>query len=180
MRKDNMARGKSNSDLHLLNNVSPSIVTLHSKGEIDESILRSLQILWHGVSRELITARLLQKPMSEEKLFYSLLLQYKQRHSISLSSSSENKKSATESSVNEPRIEYTSKTANNTGLRSENNDVKTLHSLEIHSEDTSTVNQNNAITGVNTEINAPVLAQNRNLVSIRSVNLKVIRLKQKL
>ena len=159
MRKDNMAREKSNSDLHLLNNVSPSIVTLHSKGEIDESILRSLQILWHGVSRELITAKLLQKPMSEEKLFYSLLLQYKQRHAISLSSSSENKKSATESSVNEPRIEYASKTANNTGLRSENNDVKTLHSLEIHSEDTSTVNQNNAITGVNTEINAPVLAQ---------------------
>lgn len=158
MRKDNMARGKSNSDLHLLNNVSPSIVTLHSKSEIDESILRSLQILWHGVSRELITAKLLQKPMSEEKLFYSLLLQYKQRHSISLSSSSENKKSVKESIIKESKTGYTSEISNIIKVRSDN-DVKTLHSPEIHSGRASELSRNNSSTSINPKVNAPVLTQ---------------------
>ena len=158
MKRDNMARGKSNSDLHLLNNVSPSIVTLYSRSDIDESILRSLQILWHGVSRELITAKLLQKPMSEEKLFYSLLLQYKQRHSISLSSASEHKKSAKESSINESKIEHTAEISNSTN-EGNNNDVKTPHSLEVHSENTSRFNNNDTSISVNPEINAPVLTQ---------------------
>lgn len=40
MKGDSMTRGKSNSDLHLLDNVSPSIVTLNTKNEIDESIFK--------------------------------------------------------------------------------------------------------------------------------------------
>ncbi|CAI4044665.1 hypothetical protein SKDZ_11G1090 [Saccharomyces kudriavzevii ZP591] len=157
MKRDNMARGKSNSDLHLLNNVSPSVVTLHSRGEIDESILRSLQILWHGVSRELITAKLLQKPMSEEKLFYSLLLQYKQRHSISLSLSNEKKKVPKESSMDESKTGNTFEPPYVTNTS--DNDVKTSFSSEVHSENISAFNPNNTNSSVDAEMNAPVLAQ---------------------
>lgn len=159
MKGDSMTRGKSNSDLHLLDNVSPSIVTLHTKNEIDESILRSLQILWHGVSRELITAKLLQKPMSEEKLFYSLLLQYKQRHSISLSLESENKKAGKETSINESKIESSLELPNSANSRSDI-DVKTLHSSEARSENTPEFNHHEETsTNAGTEMNAPVLAQ---------------------
>ncbi|CCD24589.1 protein kinase HSL1 NDAI_0D02750 [Naumovozyma dairenensis CBS 421] len=80
-KKKHMVKGKSNSDLHLLDSISPENITLNSRMDIDESILKNLQILWHGTSRDIIIAKLLQKPISEEKLFYSLLLQYKQRHS---------------------------------------------------------------------------------------------------
>lgn len=79
-----VGNGKSNSNLHILNATGPTKCELTSVQDIDDSILKNLQILWHGTSRELIVARLLQKPMSEEKLFYSLLLQYKQKHSIPL------------------------------------------------------------------------------------------------
>ncbi|CAI4046069.1 hypothetical protein SUVZ_11G1150 [Saccharomyces uvarum] len=159
MKRDNMTRGKSNSDLHLLDNVSPSIVTLNTKNEIDESILRSLQILWHGVSRELITAKLLQKPMSEEKLFYSLLLQYKQRHSISLSLASETQKAAKETGMNESKIESTLELPNSSNSRSDI-DVKTLHSSEAHSENTPEFDPHDDInTNAGSEMNAPVLAQ---------------------
>lgn len=78
----NMVSGKSNSDLHVLEHISPQPISLTSRNDIDASILKNLQILWHGTSRELIIAKLLQTPMSEEKLFYSLLWQYKQRHTI--------------------------------------------------------------------------------------------------
>lgn len=78
----NMAQGKSNSDLHLLNDCNPITVTLSSRNDIDETILSNLQILWHGASRELIVAKLLQPTMCEEKVFYSLLLQYKEKHSL--------------------------------------------------------------------------------------------------
>lgn len=78
----NMAHGKSNSDLHLLNDCNPVTVTLSSRNDIDDTILSNLQILWHGASRELIVAKLLQPTMCEEKVFYSLLLQYKEKHSL--------------------------------------------------------------------------------------------------
>lgn len=77
----NMGQGKSNSDLHLLNNYEPTTVKLNSRKDIDDTILNNLQILWHGASRELIVAKLLQPNMSEEKVFYSLLLKYKENHS---------------------------------------------------------------------------------------------------
>lgn len=75
-----MAHGKSNSDLHLLNSYEDKTLSLTCKKDIDESTLNNLQILWHGASRELIVAKLLQSTMSEEKIFYTLLLQYKENH----------------------------------------------------------------------------------------------------
>ena len=74
---------KSDSNLNSIKNMNPSIINIASRQEIDESILRSLQVLWHGTSRDIIIAKLLQTPMSEEKIFYSLLWQYKQRHAES-------------------------------------------------------------------------------------------------
>ncbi|SMN18869.1 similar to Saccharomyces cerevisiae YKL101W HSL1 Nim1p-related protein kinase that regulates the morphogenesis and septin checkpoints [Maudiozyma saulgeensis] len=82
--KNNYKNGKSNSNLHILDAAGPAMIEIQSIQDIDESILRNLQILWHGTSRELIVAKLLQKPTSEEKMFYSLLLQYKQKNSIPL------------------------------------------------------------------------------------------------
>ncbi|QLQ78158.1 hypothetical protein HG537_0A04050 [Torulaspora globosa] len=77
---NHMAQGKSNSDLHLLNNYGSKTISFTSKKDIDESILNNLQILWHGAARELIVAKLLQPKMSEEKIFYGLLLKYKENH----------------------------------------------------------------------------------------------------
>ncbi|CAR29215.1 ZYRO0G03366p [Zygosaccharomyces rouxii] len=76
-----LSQGKSNSDLHVLDASNSNIVDLRSREDIDDSIVSNLQILWHGASRELIVAKLLQPRMSEEKLFYSLLLSYKEKHS---------------------------------------------------------------------------------------------------
>ncbi|GAV55504.1 hypothetical protein ZYGR_0AV01350 [Zygosaccharomyces rouxii] len=76
-----LANGKSYSDLHALDASSSNIVNISSREDIDDSIVSNLQILWHGASRELIVAKLLQPKMSEEKLFYSLLLSYKEKHS---------------------------------------------------------------------------------------------------
>lgn len=73
----------SDSNLNNMKNMNPSIINITSRREIDESILGSLQVLWHGISRDVIIAKLLQTPMSEEKIFYSLLWQYKQRHAES-------------------------------------------------------------------------------------------------
>ena len=80
----NVNNGKSNSNLHVLDAAGPAMTQLNSMEDIDESILRNLQILWHGTSRELIIAKLLQKPTSEENMFYSLLLQYKLKNTIPL------------------------------------------------------------------------------------------------
>ncbi|KAG0665794.1 hypothetical protein C6P45_000334 [Maudiozyma exigua] len=80
----NVNNGKSNSNLHVLDVAGPAMTQLNSVEDIDESILRNLQILWHGTSRELIVAKLLQKPTSEENMFYSLLLQYKEKNTIPL------------------------------------------------------------------------------------------------
>ncbi|KAL3232702.1 putative serine/threonine-protein kinase HSL1 [Nakaseomyces bracarensis] len=80
-----LGRGKSNSDLHLLENATPPIINLTTENDIDESILKSLQILWHGTSKEYLITRLLQKQDTEEKLFYSLLYQYKMKHSKPIS-----------------------------------------------------------------------------------------------
>ncbi|QLL30592.1 hypothetical protein HG536_0A04100 [Torulaspora globosa] len=77
---NHMAQGKSNSDLHLLNSYGSKTISFTSKKDIDESILNNLQILWHGAARELIVAKLLQPKMSEEKIFYALLLKYKENH----------------------------------------------------------------------------------------------------
>lgn len=77
---NHMAQGKSNSDLHLLNSYGSRTISFTSKKDIDESILNNLQILWHGAARELIVAKLLQPKMSEEKIFYALLLKYKENH----------------------------------------------------------------------------------------------------
>lgn len=75
------SKSKSNSNLGLLNNMTGPIVQLNSRNDVDESILKNLQILWHGGTKDVIVAKLLQTPMSEEKLFYSLLWQYKHRNS---------------------------------------------------------------------------------------------------
>ncbi|CCF57968.1 hypothetical protein KAFR_0D03200 [Kazachstania africana CBS 2517] len=96
---------KSNSNLHILNDMGPSIVTLKARNEIDESILKNLQILWHGTSRELIISKLLQTPMSEEKLFYSLLLQYKKKNSIPLIQHTNHEASASNSPVSQSNSE---------------------------------------------------------------------------
>lgn len=76
-----LARGKSNTDLDVLNNIpeNTEIIEIKSRNDIDGAILKNLMILWHGTSRDIIIAKLLQTPMSEEKLIYSLLWQYKQR-----------------------------------------------------------------------------------------------------
>ncbi|AQZ17714.1 HSL1 (YKL101W) [Zygosaccharomyces parabailii] len=76
-----LSQGKSNSDLHVLEEHASKIVKLRSRNEIDDSIVSNLQILWHGASRQLIVSKLLKPTMSEEKLFYSLLLNYKEKHS---------------------------------------------------------------------------------------------------
>ncbi|KAL6947222.1 hypothetical protein ACO0QE_002101 [Hanseniaspora vineae] len=62
--------------------IKPEIVTLKASEEIDPTILESLQILWHGVSKNTIIANLLKSGVTDEKIFYSLLYQYqvKQHH----------------------------------------------------------------------------------------------------
>lgn len=62
--------------------IKPEIVALKSKEEIDATILESLQILWHGVSKNTIITNLLKSGVTDEKIFYSLLYQYqvKQHH----------------------------------------------------------------------------------------------------
>ena len=52
---------------------------LNSREDIDSSILSNLRILWHGAPREVLISKLLQRDMCEEKVFYFLLLQYKQK-----------------------------------------------------------------------------------------------------
>lgn len=98
-------QGKSNPDLRVLDASSSNIVNLRSREDIDDSIVSNLQILWHGASRELIVAKLLQPRMSEEKLFYSLLLNYKEKHSPKLQpESSEFENSQTAGEVQQPQI----------------------------------------------------------------------------
>ena len=46
-------------------------------GEIDREILRNLQTLWRGVSKEALVSRLLAADPNSEKTFYCLLLKYR-------------------------------------------------------------------------------------------------------
>ncbi|CCE64160.1 hypothetical protein TPHA_0G03200 [Tetrapisispora phaffii CBS 4417] len=117
---NNLMRGKSNTDLAILQNIpdKTDIIQLRSRNDIDDSILRNLQILWNGVPRETLISKLIQDPVSEEKLIYSLLWQYKQRHTdnnISVSSDSLSKSSITVSTTNELATTTNSEKSNEFG-----------------------------------------------------------------
>lgn len=86
-------KNKSNTNINTLlknqdvihikeNNLFPTLPVPHNeinftkKEDIDQSILENLQVLWHGISLELLVQRLLAEEQNEEKIFYSLLYQY--------------------------------------------------------------------------------------------------------
>ncbi|CCK68311.1 protein kinase HSL1 KNAG_0A06540 [Huiozyma naganishii CBS 8797] len=94
--KFNQVPNPSATNLNSEHMLTPNNLKLASRADIDESILRNLQILWHGTSREIIIAKLLQYPMSAEKIFYSLLWQYKQKHSSSIARNNNSETSVTE------------------------------------------------------------------------------------
>lgn len=56
--------------------VTPDKVNFVTKDDIDQNILESLQVLWHGISVDILIEKLLRKEQNEEKIFYSLLYQY--------------------------------------------------------------------------------------------------------
>ncbi|XBW37210.1 hypothetical protein QEN19_002790 [Hanseniaspora menglaensis] len=89
-------KNKSNSNINNLlknqdvihikeNNLFPTLpissdnIFFNSKDDIDKTILESLQILWHGISTDLLYERLLNKDQNEEKIFYSLLYKYQSK-----------------------------------------------------------------------------------------------------
>lgn len=86
-------KNKSNTNINTLlknqdvihikeNNLFPTLPVAHNeisfskKEDIDQSILENLQVLWHGISLEILVQRLLAEEQNEEKIFYSLLYQY--------------------------------------------------------------------------------------------------------
>lgn len=79
---ESKSRSKSNSDLHLLNRM-PNITDFQDVSAIDETILRNLQILWHGVDRDILLTNLMKSGYSEEKMFYSLLKKYQEKQQMS-------------------------------------------------------------------------------------------------
>ncbi|KAL6933689.1 hypothetical protein ACO0R3_001464 [Hanseniaspora guilliermondii] len=70
-------------------------IVLKDESSVDQDILNSLQILWHGVSKDKIIKSLLNNEQNEEKFFYSLLEEYQKN---------QHKTSNTEKQ-NEPEIE---------------------------------------------------------------------------
>lgn len=50
---------------------------IKSVSEIDEEILKNLQILWHGAKKQDVVAKLLSKEQTSEKTFYCLLMKYR-------------------------------------------------------------------------------------------------------
>lgn len=142
---------KSNSNLQMSHREPPNIVALHSRSEIDESILRNLQILWHGASREILIAKLLQTPVSDEKLFYSLLWEYKQRHSIPLAFSKDeiSLPASSKSGWNEYE--------NTQSLNMTTNEIRDLEKVESVSYGSQSQLADNSIE--EKDINAPVLEQ---------------------
>ncbi|SCV00312.1 LAMI_0G04214g1_1 [Lachancea mirantina] len=60
-------------------NNRPSNISLTKKEDIDDTILQNLQILWHGASKDHIVSQLLKEELTDEKMFYSLLIEYQQR-----------------------------------------------------------------------------------------------------
>lgn len=59
-------------------------IVLKDEKSVDKDILNSLQILWHGVSKDKIIKSLLNNEQNEEKFFYSLLEEYqKNQHKTS-------------------------------------------------------------------------------------------------
>ena len=128
----NLNNGKSNSNLHVLDAAGPAMTQLNSIEDIDESILRNLQILWHGTSRELIVAKLLQKPTSEENMFYSLLLQYKQKNTIPLVKTI-SKKNLTDTNTMTNLVPHTSEESSSVNNLSE--DQKSLANNSIENDE---------------------------------------------
>lgn len=53
---------------------------VRSRSQIDMEIVKNLQTLWHGESKEKIISQLLAKEHNSEKVFYCLLLKYRQNH----------------------------------------------------------------------------------------------------
>ncbi|CCH62775.1 hypothetical protein TBLA_0I01150 [Henningerozyma blattae CBS 6284] len=128
-----MARDKSNSNLNFINNLSNVDILLQNPCDIDTSILSNLQILWHGESKHAIIDKLLQPNMNEEKLFYSLLLKYKQKNSKFFPGNTVPSTSANESLLPPPGI------SNRSNSPTIQNNAETP--FELESADSST-NQN--------------------------------------
>lgn len=57
---------------------------LDSVNDIDMEIVKNLQILWHGASREQVIENLLKRQPNAEKTFYCLLLKYRHDHRKSM------------------------------------------------------------------------------------------------
>jgi serine/threonine protein kinase len=53
-----------------------------TKESIDRDLLTSLSILFHGIKESSLIPKLLEKNSNPEKIFYYLLLQYKEKHQI--------------------------------------------------------------------------------------------------
>lgn len=67
---------------HLPNSIDIDMLAqpISSENEIDPEILKNLQILWHGESRESMVQSLLSDEQNYEKTFYCLLMKYRNNH----------------------------------------------------------------------------------------------------
>ena len=154
---------------------------LNSREDIDNSILSNLRILWHGAPREVLISKLLQRDMCEEKLFYFLLLQYKQKDFNSAIRESEGANARLQEPQNQPETQLPSPSTY-TGLSSTIESHETSNTLTTHknvsdvapsssetsvdtSEDTITSKEQLVVTEIPTESaeiddpNAPILTQ---------------------
>lgn len=76
-----------NSTHHKINSAFANVEQpVKSRSQIDMEIVKNLQTLWHGESKERIISQLLSKENNSEKVFYCLLMKYRQNHSHSQAS----------------------------------------------------------------------------------------------
>ncbi|CCE88897.1 Piso0_001687 [Millerozyma farinosa CBS 7064] len=59
---------------------SLSTIPIQSEDKIDKEILKNLSVLFHNCDEAMITSRLLSKEQCSEKLFYHLLMKYRNEH----------------------------------------------------------------------------------------------------
>lgn len=69
---------------------------VNSAEDVDIEILKNLQTLWHGASKESVIEKLLSKEANSEKTFYCLLMKYRHDH-IDENEPSPNRKSSMQS-----------------------------------------------------------------------------------
>ncbi|CCE79610.1 Piso0_001687 [Millerozyma farinosa CBS 7064] len=62
---------------------SLSTIPIQSEDKIDKEILKNLSVLFHNCDEAMITSRLLSKDQCSEKLFYHLLMKYRNEHASS-------------------------------------------------------------------------------------------------